>query len=644
MNPTIPAVFLTLASGALADSPANLPVTSTAWHDYQKQSFTINGRPAHVVVPKTAAPGRPWVWRTSFPDFHAEVDLELLRHGCHVAFLDVVDWLGCDSSLDEMDKFHQQVLSQWKLAERPALEAVSRGGLPAYRYAARHPERIACIYADTPVMDLKSWPLAWPGARTQVADALKFYHFADTGALTAYRGNPVDLLAPIAKAHIPLRHVISLDDKVVPPERNTLEARRRLKALGHDMQIVTVEKGDPKADGHHFPLPEIHQSCRFILRHLGMLPGGKEYFALRDGLANSKLRFTRDKTGRVAFVGGSITYNPGWRDEVIRDLTSRFPDTKFDFISTGIPSVGSLGHAFRLEQDVLARGPVDLVFVEAAVNDHNYDHLPRPEAEALALRGMEGVVGHLRRANPLTDIVLMHFAHDQHLARWAANQVPYPIAQHEKVAAHYGCPSLNLSREVAERITAGQFTWKDDFRDLHPSPYGQRIYANSITRMLDAAWAGPEAPGPHTIPSRPLDPRSFVNGRYGKPADATTGAGFTLVPAWKPSNGQEIRAGFANCPALVATTPGAEFSLDFEGSACGLFLAAGRDTGVIEFRIDGGPPRTLDTWSPWSGSLNLPWPVILSDSLKPGKHRLTVRTTDKKPERTALAVIHFLLN
>lgn len=635
---------IALAVSTLAISAAD-PVqpTASAWHGYQKQSFTFGGHPAHVVEPKVAAPGRPWVWRTSFPDFHAEVDLELLHSGCHVAYFDVVDMLGCDAALDLMDGFYDQVRGQWKLAERPALEGVSRGGLPAYRYAARHPERVACIYADTPVMDLKSWPMSWPGAKPQVADALKFYQLRDENALRAFRGNPVDLLEPIAKARIPLRHVISLDDKVVPPEKNTLEARRRLVKLGHQMDVLTVEKGDPKADGHHFPLPGVFASARFVLRNVCVPPGGREYFKNRDGLSNCIDRFTTTKTGRVAFVGGSITFNSGWRDELMRDLQMRFPETKFDFISTGIPSVGSAGHAFRLERDVLARGPVDLVFVEAAVNDHNHDHLPAAERETLVLRSMEGTVRHLRVANPLTDVVLMHFVHDQHLAVWGEGKSPYTIAIHERVAERYGCPSLNLSQEVADRIKAGQFTWKDDFKDLHPSPYGQRVYAGSMSRMLDSACAAKAAPKAHKLPA-PLDSICYAAGRLGPLETAKMGDGFTLDPKWKPSNGQAVRDGFANCPAVVAEKAGAQLTYDFEGSAIGLFLAAGKDTGVIEFSIDGGAPRVVDTWTPWSNSLHLPWPLVLADSLPRGKHRLTLRVTDRKPERTALHIIHFLVS
>jgi sialidase-1 len=542
-----------------------------------------------------------------------------------------------------MDSFYAEVVSKWGLAARPALEGVSRGGLHAYRYAARHSERVACIYADTPVMDLKVWPLELPGGKKELGDAFRAYGFKDEADLRSFEGNPIDLLPAIATAKISLRHVISLDDQVVPPQKCTLEAKLRLEALGHRMEIVTVEHGTKESHGHHFPLPEAFASAQFIMRHADVLPAGREYFELRDGLANCRAKFEKAKTGRIAFVGGSITFNPGWRDELIRYFRQRFPETKFDFISTGIPSVGSLGHAFRLENDVLAGGPVDLVFVEAAVNDHNYDHLGKEACGRLALRGMEGVLRHLRRVNPMCDIVAMHFVHDMDLGTYAKKEPSSTIAAHEKVAAHYGCPSLDLSREVYDRIGAGEFTWAGDFRNLHPSPYGQRVYANSMTRMLETAFATGASPKPHPVPE-PIDPGSFSAGRYGKLEEAKLSGGFVLDPHWTPKVRQEIRPGFGNCPALVADAPGAEMRYAFEGAAFGLFLAAGRDTGVIAYSVDGGPEKTLDTWSPWSAALHLPWPVVLAENLKPGKHEVVIRTTDQIKNRTALHVIHVLLN
>ncbi len=149
---------------------SNLPVQESKWGNFTKHTFTLEGRPAFVVLPLQPAPGKPWIWRTSFPTYHPEVDVELVKKGFHIAYLDVVDMLGADQALDRMDRFYDVVRGQWGLAEKAALEAVSRGGLHAYRYAARHPERIACIYADVPVMDLKSWPLKAQASRLDLAE------------------------------------------------------------------------------------------------------------------------------------------------------------------------------------------------------------------------------------------------------------------------------------------------------------------------------------------------------------------------------------------------------------------------------------------------------------------------------------------
>lgn len=547
----------------------NPPTAESDWNGFRKKSYVLEGRSACVVIPAIAAPGKPWIWRTSWSEQHREVDLELLRCGFHVACVEVGEALMEDKALEIMDHCYQQVRSQFGLAAKCAMEPDHRGGVAAYRYAMNHPERVACLLGDEPLKELQRGAL--PGNR---------------------------ILCQNVK-----------------------------------------------------PFPTAFQSAQFVLRHAAISSGAPgEYFELRDGLANSRSKFEKEKVGRIAFVGGSITYNGGWRDELMRYFRARFPETQFEFIASGIPSVGSLGHAFRLTEDVLSKGTPDLVFVEAAVNDHNYDSFTN--RADLARRGMEGVVRQIRARYPRTDVVEMHFiafwrpepGPFNHLAQWKTGQRPYPIEEHEKVAAYYGCPSLNLSKEVADRIAAGQFTWESDFRDLHPSPYGQRVYANSMIRMLDAAFESQVRPKPHRLPRKPLDRQSYFQGHHGKLEDAVLSGAFRLEPHWSARNGQEERAGYYNCPALIADHAGAEMTYSFEGTAFGLFLAAGRDTGVIEFSADGAPFKPFDTWSPNSRDLNLPWPVILESGLKPGRHTIRIRTTDRERERQALHIIHVLLN
>ncbi|HBJ33393.1 MAG TPA: hypothetical protein DDZ51_01250 [Planctomycetaceae bacterium] len=378
--------------------------------------------------------------------------------------------------------------------------------------------------------------------------------------------------------------------------------------------------------------------------HPSRLPKGRDYFELRLGAENAYRKFELEKRGRIAFLGGSITAGRGWRDHTMKYFETKFPNTKFEFIAAGISSMGSVPHAFRLERDVLSKGPVDLLFVEAAVNDSTNI----PDHPEQMLRAMEGLVRHARQANPLMDIVHLHFVMPSHMEDYRRGSVPVSIAQHEKVAAAYNNASLNLSLEVTDRIDAGEFTWDKDFKDLHPSEFGHQLYANSIARMFDIAFALPpaETNKRHTIPAM-IDAQCYAQGRLGSLADVKNLQGFSLNAMWKPADQQGTRAGFVDVPALVGTEPGSMFEFNFTGTGCGLFIAAGPDAGYIEFSIDGGEYRQIDTFTNWSERLHLPWALILDDNLNPGLHNVRVRIASDHNARatgTALRVFHLLLN
>ena len=406
-------------------------------------------------------------------------------------------------------------------------------------------------------------------------------------------------------------------------------------------------------DGDH---PDPRRGADVIERHASDTPGaGRDYFTLRGTMDNSRLAFTRAGAGRVAFLGGSITHGGGWREHTMAYLHERFPQTGFEFINAGVPSMGSTPGAFRLGRDILSRGPIDLLFVEAAVNDAINGRSPDE-----ITRAVEGILRQARAASETTDIVMMHFADPDKLAAYGAGRTPEVIALHEAVAAHYGVSTLNLAREVSERIAAGQFSWEKDFLDLHPSPYGHRLYSASIRRLLASAWAGAlpaknARARPHAAPEGLLDPSSYTRASLRPVTDADELWGFTVRERLDPRAGGvggAVREGFAGVDMLVGTRPGQRFSFDFTGRAVGLFVAAGPDAGVIEYRIGEqggafGEWQTLDLYTRWSGALHLPWAHVLAADLEADEHVLTVRIApDRNPASLghACRIVHLLVN
>jgi sialidase-1 len=363
----------------------------------------------------------------------------------------------------------------------------------------------------------------------------------------------------------------------------------------------------------------------------GQKPDSKNYHTIRESLNNSSLKFQNEKSGRVAFLGGSITYNPGWRDSVCSFIQNEYPETKFDFINAGVPSMGSTPGAFRLENDVLKNGKVDLLFLEAAVNDDTNQMAPTEIS-----RAMEGIVRHAKTANPLCDIVIMHFVDPGKMTDYRNGKTPAVIQLHEKVAEHYNISTINLAKEVTERIDAGEFDWENDFKDLHPSPFGQNIYAQSIKQFLKSALKSDISEKPVMVEKpEPLDKYSYSNGIMVEPNPPKPIKGWKMVENWKPEDGKNTRFNYVNVPMLVGEYPGKTIKFQFKGNAVGIAVAAGPDAGIIEYSIDESDWKKMDLFTLWSKNLHLPWFYTLGSGLKSGKHTLQMRLTDEKnPEST----------
>lgn len=353
----------------------------------------------------------------------------------------------------------------------------------------------------------------------------------------------------------------------------------------------------------------------------------ENYHLHRRNLKNSFIKFEKEKNGRVVFLGGSITHNPGWRDSVCNYLQQKFPETEFDFINAGIPSMGSPPGAFRFERDVLKNGPVDLLFVEAAVNDDTNRRTPDE-----IVRAMEGIVRHAINANLECDLVMMHFVDPGKMEDYRSGKVPEVIHLHEKVAEHYNISTINLAKELTERIDNGEFDWESDFKNLHPSPFGQNIYFQSIKTFLGNEWKSDFSEKKITeleIPL-PFDFFSYNRGVLVEPNPPKPIKGWKMIENWQPTDGQNIRANFVNVPMLVGEFPGKIIKFQFKGNAVGIAVAAGPDAGIIEYSVDNSPWQKQDLFTQWSKNLHLPWYYTLATGLKTRKHTLQIRLTDEK--------------
>lgn len=245
--------------------PEAFPGKRSSWHGYDRYDFTHDRRRCLVVAPKSPAPRRPWIWRARFFGHEPQADLALLARGFHLVYMDVAGLFGCPKAVAHWNAVYKLLTETHGLSARPALEGMSRGGLIIFNWAAANPTKVACIYADAPVCDFKSWPGGRgrdKGSAAAWRACLKAYGLTEEQAL-AYKKNPIDNLAPLAKAKVPLLHVVGLADRVVPVEENTRVVERRYKKLGGKIEVIAK-----KGCGHHpHSLKDPARIVAFVLKH-----------------------------------------------------------------------------------------------------------------------------------------------------------------------------------------------------------------------------------------------------------------------------------------------------------------------------------------------------------------------------------------
>jgi len=264
------AVTLFVAVASAAESKP-FPGTPTKWQSFARHDFKIGDLAAIVVVPDKPLPGRPWIWRGEFFGAFAEADTVLVKAGWHLAYVSAPDLFGSPKAIKQWEKFHAAMTGDYGLHVKPGFIGLSRGGLYCMNWAATHPDRTLAIYLDNAVCDFKSWPGGAPknlgtgaGSDGEWKKLLAAYDFKTDDDTIAYKLNPVDNLAPLAKAKIPLLLVYGDKDTVVPHAENSELVYDRYKALGGQVERIVK----PGQDHHPHGLKDVAPVVTFFTEAL----------------------------------------------------------------------------------------------------------------------------------------------------------------------------------------------------------------------------------------------------------------------------------------------------------------------------------------------------------------------------------------
>lgn len=374
----------------------------------------------------------------------------------------------------------------------------------------------------------------------------------------------------------------------------------------------------------------------------------------RAGLPNFYHKLESGKSEMtIAFLGGSITQQEGYRVHCIDYFRELYPQTAFEGVQAAIGGTGSQLGALRCGKDVISHHP-DLVFVEFAINDGG--------AKPLSIRkNMEGIVRQIWSADPTTDIIFVYTVTDSKVKYLLDGHMMKSSSVMEDIADYYGIPSVDFGVEVARLVSAGKLVMKaqkngvtqvagpeldkktglDPGQDTIPvnadgtisfapdgvHPYtdtGHRIYMQSLARSFpvikDAGRSGARKMLPPMVDNctehvdrAPLtDARMKLSGPYEK----------------YPGGNYEI-SWWDSWSDYWLLYPGSGIEFTFRGSQAFCYYIPGPGGAVFTVSVDGSEPVRMMNFNRYSTAYTLSY-CSLCSGLDPDKeHTVVLRVTDE---------------
>lgn len=258
-------IFLRSPSPAMNPAPPVPPRTVTI-AGQPAEEFSVDGCRAFVILPPQPATGRPqpWVWYApTLPGLPAKEETWMFERfraaGLAIAGIDVGESFGSPAGRAHFTALHRELVSGRGFSPRPVLLARSRGGLMLYNWAVEHADSVAAVAGIYPVCNLESYPT--------LAKACGAYGLTEAelaAQLAAH--NPVDRIASLAKAGVPLLHLHGDQDAIVPLERNSAELASRYRAAGGSMELIVFP-----GQGHNYWSGwfESQRLVDFVIAHAG---------------------------------------------------------------------------------------------------------------------------------------------------------------------------------------------------------------------------------------------------------------------------------------------------------------------------------------------------------------------------------------
>jgi len=324
--------------------------------------------------------------------------------------------------------------------------------------------------------------------------------------------------------------------------------------------------------------------------------------------------FSKKKDITIGYFGGSITEDNKYRKYVNEFFKNTYKDNNFTEINAGIGGTTSFLGVYRAERDILSKEP-DILFIEFSVNDmagiDDGDY-------SIYERTMEGIIRKTLKLKEDTIIIILGLTTaTMNSDYYKKGDIPPSVRAHLKAAQHYNIVYLNAGKTLFDLVEKTGEDIKTYLRDgCHPNDLGGKIYADMICGFLKSDYD-------FCIDLKdPMCENNLENAYLMMARDYENSD-------WKLSKCSL----YGRLPEYIySNKPKSELTLSFFGTAFGIYCTTEKDSGILEFSVDGNDFKKLSTWDSYALLFNRAHNYIFEKNLEKKKHTVTIRVSDEKDD------------
>lgn len=247
----------------MSEKPEMKELDTERWNGFEKKEFIFEGRKAILIVPDKNKKTNKWLLKTEYWDAFPNFEIEMVKCGWHLAFIQNKNRWCPDEDLDLKKRFADFLAKEHGLCRKCVPVGMSCGGLFAIKFAAKYPEYISALYIDAPLLNLLSYPACLGIAKGDAWEEFVNAVGVSMSELICYREHPIDKLPILIQNDIPIVMVYGKADTRVPYCENGALLEKYYNYYGGKLLTIGKEGCEHHPHGLENPQPIID----FIMKY-----------------------------------------------------------------------------------------------------------------------------------------------------------------------------------------------------------------------------------------------------------------------------------------------------------------------------------------------------------------------------------------